>query len=429
MNFKKALAILMATLMCVSLLVACESTDEKESASGSATDATEAETNSSEASTSSETESGTEAESDEKAEIVRFDYFGNDLSKYITLDKSVYSDMSVEISSQYIVDDEDVQTYIQKQRLNNRTALNDGAKVTDKAIELGDSAYIYYKGFLNGEEFEGGSNWDAAEPTELVIGSGSFIPGFEEGLIGIIPADTSKENPYPLNVTFPMDYYENLAGKAVVFNVWIEYAVEHELPEYNEAFITDTLQFTPEGENVKQEFEASVLALLETEVASYRDADILNSIWDILLAEAKILEYPAEELEYYYNSYLDQYEYYMEYYTYFGYSFENLDQFVWAYLGLEEGSDWKAETRESCKIDVAQNMIFHYIAQKENVIITDADYQKSIQYYVDYYTASGYTYTAKEIEDGMGADYLKEHALFEKVNAMLKENCKVSYAD
>ncbi|MBQ8410003.1 MAG: FKBP-type peptidyl-prolyl cis-trans isomerase [Clostridia bacterium] len=412
MILKRILACLLAALMCVTLFTACNKTEEESTADTSA----------------AETESGTEAETGAAASN-RFDYFNTDLTPYITIDRSVYSNMKVELSSDYIIDNEDVQTYVESERIANRVAKNGTEQVTDQPIAKGDSAFIYYKGFLDGEEFEGGSNWDDDEPFELVIGSGSFVPGFEDGLIGVIPANTSEENPFPVNVTFPENYYENLAGKAVVFNVWVVYSVEYELPAYDDAFITETLEYVPQTDNVKEEFEAHLLEQLKAEMATYEQTAIRNSIWEQLLDQATVTEYPESEIEYYYNSYLDQYEYYMQYYTYYGYSFATLDEFVIAYLGLDEGADWKAETRESCKIDVAQNLVFHAIAQNEDIIITDTDYQNSIQYYVDYYTSQGYSYTAEDVEQGLGADFLKQHALFEKVNTMLIANCTVTYGD
>ena len=410
MRIIRILALIMALLVCISAFASCKDKDE--------------ETTTAQSESENESESGTST-----VTVPRFDYFNTDLTDYVYVDKDFYSTLAVEISSDYIIDAEDVQTYIDARRLESKTAANGDTQVTDQPIKFGDSAFIYYKGFLDGEEFEGGSNWDDEEPYELVIGSGSFIPGFEDGLIGLIPADTSKENPFALNVTFPENYYEELAGKAVVFEVYVVYSVQYQLPEYNEAFITETLEYTPTGSNVKEEFEAHILEQLKAEMAPYEKSEILNQIWEQILAEAQVLIYPEDEIEYYYNSYLDQYEYYMTYYSYYGYSFESLDDFVIAYLGLDEGADWKAETRESCKIDVAQNLAFHYIAQKENITITDSDYQASVQYYVDYYTSQGATYTAEEIEQGLGSDYLKQHALFEKVNTLLSVNCTVTYGD
>ena len=409
----RILALLLTLMICLTSLIACNGKNEED---------TSAQAQESETESASSNESATPA-------VDRFDYFNTDLTPYINLDRSIYSALSVELSADYIIDEADVQTYVESRRIENRVAANGDTQVTDQAIKKGDSAFIYYKGFLDGEAFEGGSNWDDAKPFELVIGSGSFIPGFEDGLVGVIPANTSKENPFALNVTFPENYYEELAGKAVVFNVYVAYTVQYDLPAYDDQFITETLEYTPTGDNVKAEFEQHILTQLKSEMATYEQSEILNQIWTSILDKAEVLEYPEKEIEYYYNSYVEQYEYNMNYYSYMGYQFASLDEFVIAYLGLEEGADWKAETRESCKIDVAQNLAFHAIAQNEGIIITDADYQNSIQYYVDLYASRGYSYTAEQVEQGLGADFIKQHALFEKVNTMLVANCKVTYAE
>ena len=416
MNLKRTLSLLLAALMCVTLFTACKENEQE-------TD---------EITTTAATESESESGSENKAE--RFDYFGTDLTPYVSVDEKLYKNTSVTLSSDYLVDESTLQTYIKSQQVTNRTQLNDGAQVTDKAVELGDSAFIYYKGFLDGTAFERGSNRDDEAPFELVIGSGSFIPGFEDGLIGLIPANTSKDEPFALEVTFPEQYKSaDLAGKEVVFEICLEYIVEYELPAYDEAFITDVLEFVAETTDIKSEFEAYMMETLKAEMATYVENEKLNQLWDELLAKATILTYPESEIEHYYSQYVSQYEYYKEYYSYLGLSFETLDEFVIAYLGLAEGADWKAETREMCKIDVAQNLVFHKIAKQENLVITDADYQESIQYYVDLYTSrgasQGVSYTAKEIEEGLGSAFFKEHALFAKVNKLLADNCTVTYAD
>ena len=94
-----------------------------------------------------------------------------------------------------------------------------------------------------------------------------------------------------------------------------------------------------------------------------------------------------------------------------------------AYLG----SSWETDMAEQCKIDVTQNLIFHYIAQQEKMVITDTEYQDAIQYYVDYYTQQGQTVTAAQIESEMGERIIKEQALWDKVNEFLIENCEIIY--
>ena len=110
-----------------------------------------------------------------------------------------------------------------------------------------------------------------------------------------------------------------------------------------------------------------------------------------------------------------------------GQSFQSLDEFVAAYLGLADGEDWKKITTENAEIDVTQNLLFHYIAQMEGLIITDADYQASVQYYIDYYKAQGQTLTAADVESYFGSRMIKEQALFDKVNTFLVDKCTVTY--
>ena len=188
----------------------------------------------------------------------------------------------------------------------------------------------------------------------------------------------------------------------------------------------DMITFHLESDSdVKASFEKYVK---EQIIPSVRDTEILNILWNELFEKAVVLSYPQSELDYFYNSYVEQYKYYMEYYSYFCYTFADLNDFVEQYLGLEKGADWQAMTREQCEVDVMQNLLFHAIAQKENISITQTDYQNSINYYIDYYKNNGYNYTAAQIEESVGSRLLKEHALFEKVQALLIENCTVIYS-
>ena len=159
----------------------------------------------------------TESESGD-GELKNFDYLSADLDEYITLPDYDYLKNTVTLGSEYVVTDEMIDEYMADFLFDKKTKTNGDTQVTDQPIKLGDSAFIYYTGYLNGVAFNGGSNASDAKPYELSIGSGSFIPGFEEGLIGIVPSSTSKDAPYDLHVTFPENYNQkDLAGKAVIF--------------------------------------------------------------------------------------------------------------------------------------------------------------------------------------------------------------------
>ena len=346
----------------------------------------------------------------------RFDYTNSNMKKYVSLDKKLYKSPSVTLPSYLDGSEGAVAEYIQLILEQNATAT--GNKITDKAIKNGDTVALYYEGWLGDEKFDGGSNMSDTKPYMLTIGSGTFIPGFEEGLVGIVPNQTSKDNLYSLHLTFPENYHSaDLAGKSVVFKVYVEYIQEMAPAEYTEDFIKNTLKYTTTATDVKADFERY---LKEEYLPDMKQNEITSIIWDDLTENAKIKEYPQSELDYFAKSYEEQYK---QYYQYYSSMFSSYEEFMTAYLG----SSWETDMAEQCKIDVTQNLIFHYIAQQEKMVITDTEYQDAIQYYVDYYTQQGQTVTAAQIESEMGERIIKEQALWDKVNEFLIENCEIIY--
>jgi FKBP-type peptidyl-prolyl cis-trans isomerase (trigger factor) len=156
---------------------------------------------------------------------------------------------------------------------------------------------------------------------------------------------------------------------------------------------------------------------------------VKHEIWEDLLEDATVIKYPQSELDYFYNSYVDQYKYYESYYKNYGYTFASFDEFVVTYLGLEKGADWKAETEKNSKRDVRQNLLSHAIAQQEGIKVTEEDYKAAVKYYTDYYASYGQTMTEEKIVETVGERLINEYALFEKVNKFLVDNCTVSYED
>ena len=170
------------------------------------------------------------------------------------------------------VSEEDVEA-----RLNEM--VNRNARLTsveDKALENGDTAVIDFEGFKNGVAFEGGKG----ENYPLTIGSHSFIPGFEEQLIGM-EANEEKD----INVTFPEDYHsEDLKGKEVVFKVKVNEVKTVRIPELDEDFFED---LGMDGINSKESLEKQIEENLKTR----KEADAENKYIDELLeAAAKNVE-------------------------------------------------------------------------------------------------------------------------------------------
>ena len=128
-----------------------------------------------------------------------FDYYRSDLSAYLTLAREDYASLTISLD----VSDDEVDEYIRESLLPTYAT---PTMATNRKVKSGDKVYIYYTGYVDHYAFEGGSNRDNASPSALTIGSGRFVAGFEDQLIGVIPAETSKENPCIVNVTFPANY-------------------------------------------------------------------------------------------------------------------------------------------------------------------------------------------------------------------------------
>ena len=128
------------------------------------------------------------------------------------------------------VDENEVEHELDKQRKQNARQIS----VDDRAAEMGDTVSIDFDGFLDGERFDGGK----AEGYSLELGSNSFVPGFEDQVAGMQIGEEKE-----LNITFPVDYVEGLAGKDVVFKVKLNNISVAELPELDDEFAKDVSEF------------------------------------------------------------------------------------------------------------------------------------------------------------------------------------------
>ena len=367
----------------------------------------------------SETESGTDAK------LTDFDYESADLSKYITLSESEYFNNKVTLGTDYIASDKMVDEYIADVLFENKTKTNEDTKIVDQPIKLGDSAFIYYTGYLDGETFQGGSNADDEKPHELSIGSGSFIPGFEDGLIGVIPNQTSKDSPFDLNVTFPESYGSaELAGKAVVFKVWIEYTVQYTIPELTDDFVKETLEF----DGTASDYKAHVKEQLQAELTAKAEDEALNAVMNKLIEKSEVVEYPKQSVDYYYESYIDYYEYYMQLYSMYGYQFDSLEEFLVTMVGLDK-DNWQEQVTDLAKNAVQTSLICYSIAKNQNITVTDEEFNAYVETLIGKNSSEAQQYTADEIIEMYGRQQINETLLFDKVNEFLLDNCTIEYKD
>ena len=164
------------------------------------------------------------------------------------------------------VTDDDVTAEIDAVRERNaRTVSVDGRPAQD-----GDTAVFDFEGFVDGEPFEGG----ASEDYKLVLGSGNFIPGFEEQMIGHSPGEE-----FEVGVDFPEDYHaEELAGKPAVFKIKLHELKTKELPELDDEFAKDVSEF-----DTLDEYKADIMSNLEKKAGEKAEAEIDNQIADALV--------------------------------------------------------------------------------------------------------------------------------------------------
>lgn len=175
----------------------------------------------------------------------------------------------------YTVTDEDVENEIK----NRLQAAARTISVDDRPLQDGDTALIDFAGYLGDEQFEGGT----AENHSLKIGSHSFIPGFEEQMVGMIKGEERE-----LNVTFPEDYHaENLAGKPVIFKVTLHDISYEEIPVLDDDFVQDTSEF-----NNVDEFKADIRAELEKTAEKNAQLKFENDAMQIAIDNAKVDIHP-----------------------------------------------------------------------------------------------------------------------------------------
>lgn len=401
-TLKRILLILLALALSASVLAACDSEGGKET----------------------DTEDGTEAET-QAPKLEDFDYSSVNISDYVSVPKKEYENSKVTLGTEYIITDEAVDKAIENDLFDNKAKTNGDTQVTDQAIKLGDSAFIYYTGYLDGKAFEGGSNASDTKPYELSIGSGSFIPGFEEGLIGLVPNTTSKDAPFDLNVTFPENYKSTeLAGKAVVFKVWVVYTIQYNIPTLTDDYVKNTLKF----DGTAEEYKASVKKTMQDEATANAGNEALNAIMSNLIDTSEFKKLPDQSVSFWYQNYLSQIQQYVDMYKMYGMEV-TLDQMACQMLGLKEGGDWQTTLTDMAKNVVKSILVYYGIAKNENITVTDTEYVEKLKELAEYYSSDQKTYTPEEIEEQIGKATIMQNILMEKVDKYLKDHCTIEYKD
>lgn len=289
------------------------------------------------------------------------------------------------------VDDAAVDAEVEKVRNRNARSIS----VEDRAAQIGDTAVIDFEGFLDGVAFEGGKG----EKFPLELGSGSFIPGFEEQVAGKNIGDD-----FDVNVTFPEHYQaENLAGKPAVFKCKLHEIKGKELPNVDDEFVKDVSEF-----DTLDEYKADIKSKLEKAAADEASTNLDNALVDAVIGKMK-----AEVPQVMYQRRID--EIVREWSArnrisvedYLKYTGVTMDQF-------------RANFTEVAKRQVDLRLALEKIAELENITVSDEDVEKE---YAD--MAEQYKMEADKIKAAVPADAIKNDLKIEKALNLVRDSAKI----
>ncbi|MDD4066488.1 MAG: trigger factor [Clostridia bacterium] len=297
---------------------------------------------------------------------------------------------------EYNVSEDDI-----KARLDEM--VNQNARIitnNDQQLEKGNIAIIDFEGFVEGVPFEGGK----AEKHELEIGSGSFIPGFEDQLIGM-----KVEEEKDINVTFPEQYQvEELKGKPAVFKVKLHEIKIKELPKIDDDFAKDVSEFDT-LEALKTDIKNKMQESNEERAKSEKESKAI----EVIVNNSK-MEIPHSMIDLEVEHKVKDIEQNMQYQGL------TLQQYL-QYSGLKM-DDFKIQLEDQALKDIKSRLVLEAIIAKENIEVTDEDVENKIADMAKKYNKDLAEYK-KGISDSY-KQYFKDNIKYEKVLKLIIDNVK-----
>ena len=268
----------------------------------------------------------------------------------------------------------------------------------EREAQMGDTANIDFDGFLNGERFDGGK----AEGYSLELGSNSFVPGFEEQVVGMKVGDEKD-----LDVTFPENYVENLAGKAVVFKVKLNDLTMPEYPELDDDFAKDVSEFDTFAE-YKEDMRKQLQKSADDDAANHYRSDLLRLACGNMEVEVPqvMLEDKVTELV-------------RNYAANFGIQSSDMsrEQLV-EMLGIDEAA-LNGSIRPAAESQVKAELLLDAVVKAENIQVTDEELDAFIAK-----MAEDYRTTSDELVRYFGRDFISEEYKKEKASDLIAESAK-----
>ena len=284
-----------------------------------------------------------------------------------------------------------------EERLDSLLSRQAEWQIKEGESKKGDIVVIDFKGFIGDEAFEGGE----AKGYELELGSGSFIPGFEEQLEGkVAPVDTE------VNVTFPENYQvADLAGKAAKFEVTVHDVKEKVLPELTDEFVKE---FTKEAASTVAEYKEKLKEEIKLEKENLAEKSYSDKVISTAVENAK-LSVPEKLVEQEVNSMFEQFTGNL---SRQGLSFDLYEQFT----GKGE-ADLKAEMKSDAENKIKTSFVLGEIAEVEKVEVTEADIDAEVKE-----LATMYNMTEEGIKQRISVEDLRGELVIQKTVDFLKAN-------
>ncbi len=291
--------------------------------------------------------------------------------------------------------DEEINAQIEQVRARNSRTVD----ITDRAAQNGDIAVIDYEGFVDGVPFEGGKG----EKYNLTLGSGQFIPGFEEQIVGHVAGDA-----FDVNVTFPTEYHAaELAGKEATFKTVLHEIKFNELPVLDDDFAKDVSEF-----DTFDEYKADVAAKITERHNADADREVENKLIETLIEnleadipEAMFITETENQLRDYDNRLRMQG---LDLNTYLKYTGMTLDSM-------------REQFRPMAEKQVKTRLALEKIAELENIQVTDEEIENELQKIAD-----AYRIELAEVKAQITPDMIEGDIKVSKAVEVVKANASIT---
>ena len=295
------------------------------------------------------------------------------------------------------VSDEDVNAEVESVRKRNARKVS-----VEREAQMGDTANIDFDGFLNGERFDGGK----AEGYDLELGSNSFVPGFEEQVVGMQIGEEKD-----LDITFPEEYVEELAGKAVVFKVKLNSLTVSELPELDDEFAKDVSEF-----DTLDEYKADIRANLEkrrqNEAEEKGRSEIMHKA-----AENMTVEIPEVMVQEKVEEILRNYA------ANFGLNSRDMEYAqLLQMMGLDENTV-NVSIRPGAQVQVKNDLLIEAVIKAENIEVTDEEVEEYLNKVAESIQAQ-----PEEVKNYFGLEFLAGERKKEKATNLIIDSAVITEA-